>query len=110
MLQVAAGMWSTCSVVAWCAAATLLASTATAARLDLWPTSTGPLNQDGHSRTYAEGMERIGCGLGHHCHAVDRRLIVEVINACPLHCRIVVLDWTECKTNARAIKRNSPTS
>lgn len=68
-------------MIAWCAVAALLASPATAARLDLWPTSTGPLNVVNHSRTHAETLERIGCELRRHCRAPGHHPIVEGISA-----------------------------
>ena len=67
LLQLATGMWSTCAVAARSAVAALLASAASAARLDLWPTSTGPAHGLNESQTYAAGEERIGCGPGRRC-------------------------------------------
>lgn len=71
MPQLATMMSRTCTAVAWCAVAALLVSAATAARLDLWPTSSGPLNEGNHSRTHVASLERIGCGPGCHCNAAS---------------------------------------
>lgn len=74
-LQLPAVMWSICSVIAWAAAAALLPPAATAARLDLWPTSTGRIRGLNESRYYAHGEERIGCGPPRHRHAAGPSVV-----------------------------------
>lgn len=104
-------------MIAWCAVAALLASAATAARLDLWPTSTGPAHGLNESQTYAASEERIGCAPGRHCrtasvdrsrgHPWQRRCGHRRSRANPNPCVVSTLAWA-CLTLRLSDHRHVP--